>query len=78
MGSYMVNIISNICVPDDETGATCTTMVDAYRIQFIVDPCQVDMIQATQSFSQIVYNIGAPDLTSGKYAFSQQPECNYE
>ena len=50
MGSYMVNIIANICVPDDETGATCTTMVDAYRIQFIVDPCQVEKLQTTKSF----------------------------
>ena len=29
------------------------------------------------SFTEIVYNIGAPDLTAGLYSFSQVALCNY-
>ena len=31
IGEYLVNLRSEICVPDDYTKATCTTMFDEYQ-----------------------------------------------
>ena len=73
----MVTIRSEICVPDDHTLATCTTMFDEYQFSIIVGNCQVSSYFATTYVTELVYNIGDSTLQGGSYVFSEDPICNY-
>ena len=76
-GEYFVTIRSEICVPDDFTQTTCTTMFDEYQFSIIVENCLVNSYQQTTTVTEIIYNIGDPTLTDGSYAFEETPVCGY-
>ena len=42
LGEYIVTMNSKICVPDDYSQATCTTMEVEYDFKVIVDYCIVN------------------------------------
>jgi len=77
VGEYVVTIRSEICVPDDYTGATCTLMAGEYQFSIFIEPCSVTTYIDTTTVTSIIYNIGAPALTSGFYVFDEAPFCNY-
>ena len=77
VGEYIVTIRSEICVPDDYTGATCTVLADEYDFSIYINPCLVTAYTDTTTVTVISYNIGAPDLTDGLYVFDEDPVCNY-
>ena len=73
-----MTIKSEICVPDDHTQATCTTLFVEYDFKVIMQPCIVNTYTDTQRVGDITYNIGAPSLENvGKYTFDEDPVCNY-
>ena len=77
IGEYTVTIKSEIQVPDDHTKMTFTAMFVEYDFVIQVEECLVDTYTADKIIESISYNIGAPDLTSTKYSFVEDPECNY-
>ena len=78
LGEYIVTLRSEICVPDDYTQATCTTMFVEYDFTVYIDPCIVNTYTATQLVGDISYNIGADSLIGvGPYSFDEDPICNY-
>ena len=78
MGEYTVNIRSEICIPDDHTGLTCTIMAVEYDFLVIMEPCIVNSYSDTLQVGNISYNIGAPSLINvGQYIFDEDPICNY-
>ena len=42
-----------------------------------MEECLVSTYTADQKITKISYNIGAPDLTSMKYSFVENPPCSY-
>ena len=42
IGEYVITIRSQICVPDDYTKNTCTTMADEYDFSIYVSACLVN------------------------------------
>jgi len=78
LGEYIVTLKSEICVPDDYTQATCTTMEVEYDFKVIMQPCIVNTYTATKEVGDISYNIGASGLVDvGNYIFDEDPVCNY-
>ena len=77
IGSYPVTIRSEIQVPDDFTMTTFTTMFVEYEFLIHIEPCLVTTYTDTTKVPVIIYNIGAPALTTGKYVFEEDPVCNY-
>ena len=78
LGEYIVTLKSEICVPDDYTGLTCTTMEVEYDFKIVMQPCIVNTYTDTQQVGNISYNIGAPSMLDiGKYIFDEDPVCNY-
>ena len=77
IGEYTVTIKSEIQVPDDHTKMTFTAMFVEYDFVIQVEECLVDTYTADKIIESISYNIGAPDLTSTKYSFVEDPVCNY-
>ena len=78
IGEYPVTIRSEICVPDDYTGATCTPMVVEYEFKVVIQPCIVNPYSDTKRVGDITYNIGAAALVNiGNYIFDEDPVCNY-
>ena len=47
LGEYIVNIKSEICVPDDHTQATCTPFEVDYDFKVVMQPCLVNTYTAT-------------------------------
>ena len=78
-GEYVVTLRSEICVPDDYTNASCTTMAAQYDFKIIVTGCIVDTYTATKLVGDIRYNIGSAGLSNvGNYIFAEDPVCNLE
>ena len=57
--------------------ASYTTMFAEYDFVILIEPCLVSTYTDTTTITQIVYNIGAFDLTDGLYVFDEDPVCNY-
>ena len=78
LGEYPVTIRSEICVPDDHTQNTCTTMFKEYDFVVVMQPCIVDTYTADQAVGDLSYNIGADSLLNvGEYVFGEDPSCGY-
>lgn len=78
LGEYSVTIRSEICVPEDHTQSTCTTMHVEYDFVVVMQPCIVDTYTADQEVGDISYNIGADSLLNvGEYIFGEHPSCGY-
>ena len=69
IGSYVINVKSEISVPDDASLSSYSTMSAEYDLTVYVKPCQVDQYFDSITVGTINYNIGAPDLTDGPYQF---------
>jgi hypothetical protein len=73
-----VTLRSEICVPDDYTQATCTTMFVEYDFTVFVEKCVVNTYTDTQRVGDLSYNIGGASLLNiGAYIFDEDPVCNY-
>ena len=77
IGEYTVTLKSEIQVPKDHTKSIYTPMIVEYDFVIQVEECLVDTYTADKVIDSISYNIGAPDLTSEKYSFVEDPVCNY-
>ena len=78
LGEYTVTIESSICVPTDHTQTACNTMSVNYEFKIIVETCLVTDFTATVKVVELRYNVGAPSLTDGTYAFEETPICGYQ
>ena len=47
LAEYVVTLKSEICVPDDHTQSTCTTMAAEYDFKIIIESCIVNTYSAT-------------------------------
>jgi len=77
IGSYPVTLRSEIQIPDDFTMTSFTTMFVEYEFTILIEPCLVTTYQPTTKITEIVYNIGALEMTDGLYVFDEDPVCNY-
>ena len=77
IGSYLVNIRSEIQVPDDYSMKSFTTMFIEDDFTVFIQPCVVDTYVDTVTVGTINYNIGASTMTDGTYKFQQSPLCGY-
>ena len=78
IGSYVVTIKSEICVPKDYTKVTCSLMFDQYQFTVFVEPCLVSFYTSTLKVDDIFYKIGTTALKNvSPYTFDESPVCNY-
>ena len=77
IGEYSVTLKSEICVPDDYSQATCTTLFVEYDFVIQIEECIIASYDATQVIPTMTYIIGDPDLTSIQYQFEETPVCGY-
>ena len=77
IGSYVVTIRSEICVPDDYTKSSCTPMIAEHEFTVFMEPCIVTTYEASTQITVIVYNVNQATLTDGSYVFDESPVCNY-
>ena len=57
IGSYVVTIKFEICVPNDYTQAACTVMLSEHDFTVFIEPCLVTNYDATTVVDVIVYNV---------------------
>ena len=78
IGSYPVQIRSEIQVPTDEFSTAFTTMFVEYTFTVFIEPCLVTTYEATLEVADIYYNIASPaQLNVSPYVFDETPVCNY-
>ena len=77
IGSYTVTLRSEISVPTDYTKTSFTKKFVEYDFLILIEPCLVNSYVATTTVTEILYNIGAPSKTDGRYGFDEAPVCNY-
>ena len=57
IGSYVVTIKSEICVPNDYTQGACTVMLSEHDFTVFMEPCLVTNYDATTVVDVILYNV---------------------
>ena len=71
IGAYTVTLRSEICTPDDYTGATCSVLFVEYDFTIFIEPCIITSYVDSLNPGVIEYFIGEPALTAGGYGFTQ-------
>lgn len=71
-----MTITTTITVPTDYTKTVYNDFEVTQTFTIYVEPCKVTSIDATLVMTDMVYNIGSPELVS-QYDFVQSPLCQY-
>ena len=78
LGANLITVTAEVTHFTDSSKASTTTITGQFDFTIFFEPCQVTNYVDTTRVTQILYQLGTPDLTDGYYEFDEVPTyCGY-